>query len=57
MKTDCEFCMYYSYDEEDDSYYCEANLDEDDMERFLSAARDACPFWRPGDEYLLSRRQ
>lgn len=57
MKTECEFCAFCSYDEEDESYYCQANLDEDEMERFLSAAADACPFWQPGDEYRLSRRQ
>lgn len=57
MRTDCEFCMYYSYDETDDCYYCEVNLDEDEMQRFLASARDACPYWRPGDEYRLSRKQ
>ncbi|NLU23321.1 MAG: hypothetical protein GXW99_01095 [Clostridiales bacterium] len=53
----CEACLYYSYDEEEDTYYCEVNLDEDEMERFLAARNDSCPYWRPGDEYLLARRQ
>ena len=27
----CEDCVYYSYDEESDSYYCDEQLDEDEM--------------------------
>ena len=38
-------------------YFCEADLDEDEMERFLRAANDACPFYRLGDEYRTARRQ
>ena len=49
--TNCEECVYYEYDPETDTNYCEADLDEDDMERFLRSANDACPFYRPGDEY------
>jgi len=56
-KTSCEYCQFYSYDEEDDAYYCEVDLDEDEMMRFLSSGQTDCPYWRPGDEYLLARRQ
>ncbi|MEA5142844.1 MAG: DUF6472 family protein [Oscillibacter sp.] len=56
-KTSCECCQFYSYDEEDDTYYCEVDLDEDEMMRFLSSGHADCPYWRPGDEYLLARRQ
>ena len=31
----CEDCVYYSYDEESDSYYCDEQLDEDEMASFL----------------------
>ena len=51
MSTKCETCVYYSYDEEYDDYICEMDLDEDEMVRFLSARADACPYWRPGDDY------
>ena len=27
----CEDCVYYSYDEESDSYYCDQQLDEDEI--------------------------
>ena len=53
--TNCEDCVYYEYDPETDTNYCEA--DEDEMERFLRSANDSCPFYRPGDEYRTARRQ
>ena len=55
--TNCEECVYFEYDPETDTNYCEADLDEDDMEKFLRSANDACPFYRPGDEYRTARRQ
>ena len=36
--TNCEECVYYEYDPETDTNYCEADLDEDDMERFPRSA-------------------
>jgi len=33
------------------------DLDEDEMERFLRSANNACPFYRRGDEYRTARRQ
>ena len=50
-------CAYYDYDPETDTNFCEADLDEDEMESFLRAANDACPFYRLGDEYRTARRQ
>ncbi len=35
MSANCEECVYYDYDEELAAYVCEADLDEDEMERFL----------------------
>ena len=34
MQTNCDFCAYNEYDEEEDEYYCSVNMDEDDMARF-----------------------
>ena len=41
----CEDCMNYVYDEEYDCYTCEqgAELDEDEMARYLSCRTAACP--------------
>ena len=33
------------------------DLDEDEMERFLRSANNACPFYRRGDDYETARRQ
>lgn len=57
MTGQCETCVYYSYDEGYDDYLCQMDLDEDEMVRFLSCKWNACPYWRPGDEYITARKQ
>ena len=57
MASQCEYCAYYTYDEYEDWYVCEMDLDEDEMERFLRSANNACPFYRRGDDYRTARRQ
>ncbi|MCR5774590.1 MAG: DUF6472 family protein [Lachnospiraceae bacterium] len=54
----CEDCAYYSYDEEFDEYICGADMDEDDYARLMGAPeRQACPYYRDGDEYKVVRHQ
>ncbi len=53
----CEQCGNYVYDEDYECYTCEVNLDEDEMARFLSDSYTDCPYYRPGDEYLIVRKQ
>ena len=55
--TNCEACAYFTYDEDYECYVCEMDLDEDEMVRFLSSSFDACPYYQPGDEYRIVRRQ
>ena len=56
MVTNCEFCSFYVYD--DDGYAeCDVNLDEDEMARFLADEYRDCPYYVPGDEYLVVRKQ
>ena len=57
MKTICENCVNYVYDEYDDCYGCDAVLDEDEMMRFLTRQTEACPYFRFYDEYSIVRRQ
>ena len=58
MALNCEECVYYDFDEEVDAGFAEPSiLDEDEMERFLRGANDACPFYRRGDDYATARRQ
>ena len=45
--TNCEECVYYEYDPETDTNYCEADLDEDDMERFCVPPMMPVPFTAP----------
>ena len=55
--TQCDSCWYYDYDEEFDEYYCMMDLDEDEMARYLSHTTSACPYFEPGDEYKIVRKQ
>ena len=57
MKTVCENCSNYTYDENADCYYCSADLDEDDMMRFLSLNTGSCPYFNFYDEYSIVRKQ
>ena len=53
----CESCAFYAYDEEYEYYVCEADLDEDEMGRFLRGTVNACPYYQSDDEYRIVRRQ
>ena len=55
--TNCEDCVYYEYDPEADTNYCEADLDEDEMARFMEDRFYDCPYYRLGDEYAIVRHQ
>lgn len=55
--TSCDSCVNYVYDEDYEYYVCEANLDEDDMVRFLGNQSFNCPYYRLDDEYQVVRRQ
>lgn len=53
----CEYCNYYSYDEEYEYYVCEVDLDEDEMERFIRGTFSECPYFSFYDEYKIVRKQ
>ena len=55
MKTNCEFCMNYYYDDEYECYCCAINLDE--MYRFTMGNNDNCHYFRMGDDYTIVRKQ
>jgi len=56
-KGSCETCTWYNFDEEYDAYVCDVNLDEDEMERFMTYSVRDCPYYRLYDEYLTVRKQ
>ena len=55
--TLCDECANYSYDEEYGYYICEADLDEDEMVKFLSGSFRTCPYYQSNDEYKIVRKQ
>ncbi|MDD3368051.1 MAG: DUF6472 family protein [Lachnospiraceae bacterium] len=55
--TNCDYCAFYEYDEDYECYTCGVNLDEDEMQRFLSSTMSACPYYQSGDEYKVVRHQ
>lgn len=57
MKNRCDDCMNYIYDEDLDQYICLVDLDQDEMEDFLSYATETCPYYKFMDDYVLARKQ
>ena len=55
--TNCEECAYYDYDPETDTNFCEADLDEDEMVKFITGNFHQCPYFKMGDEYRIVRKQ
>lgn len=56
-KTNCDNCVYYDFDEDLDYYTCMINLDQDEMERFVSYNLNNCPYFRLYDEYKTVKKQ
>jgi hypothetical protein len=56
-KSNCTRCANCAYDEEFNCYECRANLDEDEMGRFLTNSFDDCPYFQFDDEYGTVRKQ
>ena len=52
----CEQCAHYITDEEFGDY-CGINLDEDEMEHFLTQSVKPCHYFRLEDEYGVVRKQ
>lgn len=59
MKACCDMCMFYEYDDEYEEMTCDyaVNLDEDEMQRFMTGQDKSCPYFRFGDEYTIVRKQ
>lgn len=57
MASQCDICTNYVYDEIEDYYYCNVNLDEDDMYRFMKGSMDSCSYFTLDDEYSIARKQ
>ena len=55
--SNCEYCRNYDYDEDYEYYVCTQDLDQDEMYRFIIGQFRECPYYRPGDEYSIVRKQ
>lgn len=53
----CESCFNYVYDEDAECCVCTVELDMDEYETFLSGRLSRCPYYDPGDEYSVVRKQ
>ena len=56
-KSNCEFCAHYAYDDEQECYYCDITLDEDEVYRFLQGNTDSCNYFKLYDEYGIVKKQ
>ena len=57
MDNGCEYCAYYAYDEEDEEYYCDVYMDEDEAAKLAQGHYRSCPYFKSGDEYAVVRKQ
>ena len=55
--TACEYCNNFVWDEEDEEYYCEMDMDEDDYGRMMAGGNKECPYYQDNDEYKVVRHQ
>ena len=56
MADCCEMCAHYVVDEEFGDY-CSIDLDEDEMERFLTQNVTQCHYFQLYDEYKIVNKQ
>ena len=57
MTFNCDTCTYYIYDEDDEAYYCDMDMDEDDAVRQMTQTHTQCPYYRNNYEYEVVRHQ
>ena len=57
MMSVCEHCAHYVFDDEYECYFCDVNLDEDEMARFMSQSMDDCHYFQLYDEYKIVEKQ
>lgn len=57
VKSNCDMCEYYLYDDEYENYYCEMDLDEDEMFDFITSNIGDCHYFRYRNEYRSVNRQ
>lgn len=56
-QKNCENCLNFIFDESFNTYYCDINLDEDEMYRFMSNSFSNCPYFQFNNEYKTVNKQ
>lgn len=57
IMTDCDSCIFFAYDQDYEDYFCQVNMDEDDVVRLMSDKNYNCPYFQLNDEYKIVRKQ
>lgn len=55
--TNCESCNNYTYVDYYGYYVCDVNLDEDEMEKFITGSFSDCPYYSSDNEYEVVKKQ
>jgi hypothetical protein len=57
QKSQCDYCLYYTYDDDYESNVCQMNLDEDESSRMSYHGNSGCSYFRFGNEYTIVKKQ
>lgn len=57
IKSSCDTCEFYDWDDDMDDNVCIANLDEDEYVRMMESPNGRCPFYKYYDEYKSVQKQ
>ena len=55
--SQCDNCVHFIYDEFYEYSYCNINLDEDEMVKFLQYDTSSCNHFQFNDDYKIVRKQ
>jgi hypothetical protein len=53
----CATCNNLIYDEDEEAYICDEDMDEDDYAHFMLSERKRCPFYESNNEYEVVKHQ
>lgn len=57
MDSMCSTCAWLFYDEDNEEYVCDCQMDEDDYYRVLEGSYKGCPYYRIGKENRVAGKQ
>lgn len=53
----CETCNNMVYDEDEEAWFCDMDMDEDDAVRLLTGHYRQCPYYQSDNEYEVVAKQ